>query len=204
MIDLHHLWMFFDWVKKNSESTNSSAVAARQRAGWCLAWAGQRLQIPPSTFPEFKLGFICPINAKSDTSFLPPAETSSGFVIGIGSSLGWIFFFQKVTETNFFLLAAATGGGKTKFIFICFAVKSLKKRFHQFLTREREASVSQTDFAASWGESFSTFPVRFRCRSKPGSYFGSWAATTYCELLIWFMVAKWVSALLFGFWVSCW
>lgn len=70
MIDLHHLWMFFDWVKKDSESTNSSAVAARQRAGWCLAWAGQRLQIPPSTFPEFKLGFICPINAKSDTSFL--------------------------------------------------------------------------------------------------------------------------------------
>ena len=102
MIDLHHLWMFFDWVKKDSESTNSSAVAARQRAGWCQAWAGQRLQIPPSMFPEFKLGFICPINAKSDTSFLPPAETSSGFVVGMVSSLGRNLFCKKSRKRIFF------------------------------------------------------------------------------------------------------
>ena len=161
MIDLHHLWMFFDWVKKDSESTNSSAVAARQRAGWCLAWAGQRLQIPPSTFPEFKLGFICPINVKSDTSFLQQKLVRVLFS-GLFRASAEFFFFAKSHGNEFFFIGGGNRRRKNKVYFYLLCGEKLKKEVHQFLTREREASVSQTDFAASWGESFSTFPVRFR------------------------------------------
>ena len=136
MIDLHHLWMFFDWVKKDSESTNSSAVAARQRAGWCLAWAGQRLQIPPSMFPEFKLGFICPINAKSDTSFLQQ-KLVRVLLSGLFRAQAEIFF-AKSHGNEFFFIGGGNRRRKNKVYFYLLCGEKLKKEVHQFLTRERE------------------------------------------------------------------
>ena len=142
MIDLHHLWMFFDWVKKDSESTNSSAVAARQRAGWCQAWAGQRLQIPPSTFPEFKLGFICPINAKSDTSFLQQKLVRVLFS-GLFRASAEFFFFAKSHGNEFFFIGGGNRRRKNKVYFYLLCGEKLKKEVSSVLDqRERGVSVS--------------------------------------------------------------